>query len=184
MPALGQKAKNKKTTQPPLSEQTPRPIPASAGQADRLKAVDLDLNQVKELASLGLTSEQIGYFFGLHPWSFELYRRQRPELNEALETGRAGGMEHAARTLRGRMNAGDTTAIIFYLKSRGKWREVNSMEITGKDGAPLAFESKTDKLDLSLLKESDLLAVLALLEKATPPKAGVDPRPATAGDSA
>ena len=78
---------------------------------------------------------------------------------------------HAAAALRRQITTGNITAIIFYLKSRGKWREINTMEVTGKDGAPIAFESKSDKLDLSLLNESDLLAVLALLNKATLPRA-------------
>ena len=129
---------------------------------------------MRHLASLGLTKEQIGYFFGLHPWSLALYQRQRPELNEALEYGRAAGIEHAAAALRKQITAGNISAIIFYLKSRGKWREINTMELTGKDGAPIAFESKSDKLDLSLLDEKDLLAVLAILNKATSKR---DPAP-------
>jgi len=139
----------------------------------------MPLHQVQELASLGLTTEQIGYFYGLHPWSVELYRRQRPEFNEALERGRSVGIQHAAAALRGQINSGNIAAIIFYLKSRGKWREVNSMEVTGKDGQPLAFESKTDKLDLSVLAEAELMAILGILNKAVSP---VETAPAT-GDT-
>jgi len=104
----------------------------------RIKA-DIPLESIEELAPK-LTKEQIAARFSM---SYDTYRRrekERPEMELAFERGRASGVEKAANMLFEKMVAGDKGAIIFYLKAMGKWREVHPIEISGPNGAPLAFQ--------------------------------------------
>ncbi|MDP9008870.1 MAG: hypothetical protein M3N91_09245 [Pseudomonadota bacterium] len=62
-----------------------------------------------------------------------LRRHFRKELSE----GRQDANALVARSLFGQAIAGNTTAQIFWLKTRGGWRETNTVEMTGLNGRPL-----------------------------------------------
>jgi hypothetical protein len=53
-----------------------------------------------------------------------IYNRMEdfPELKDVIAEARDIGVDEAEGLLRKRMLAGDTTAIIFYLKTQGRWR--------------------------------------------------------------
>lgn len=59
-----------------------------------------------------------------------------------------------------KIKKGDTTSIIFYLKSRCGWKETSRQEITGKDGAQIKTEQTPDLSHLSL---AELIEVERLL---------------------
>jgi hypothetical protein len=64
---------------------------------------------------------------------------------EALENEREGVKDFAEGKLIQQIDAGNITAIIFYLKCQGKDRGyVERTEITGADGAPLKVEFVND----------------------------------------
>ena len=54
-----------------------------------------------------------------------------------LDTGTIKANAKVAEALYRKATRGDTTAMIFWLKTRGGWREVNRLELTGKEGAPI-----------------------------------------------
>jgi len=72
-----------------------------------------------------------------------IYRRaNEPEIAEAIKDARAFIVFDAEDALRNRIKDGDTTAIIFTLKTLGKQHGyIERHELTGRDGAPLlSFE--------------------------------------------
>lgn len=61
----------------------------------------------------------------------------RKHFKAELETGRVKANAKVAMTLYSKALSGDTTAMIFWLKTRARWKEGQSIELTGKDGGPI-----------------------------------------------
>lgn len=90
-----------------------------------------DLAEVERLASLGLTREQIAS--SLRASASTVYNRLRDdeEFSEAVKRGEALGIGAVASKLMDQINEGNTTAMIFYLKSRAGWRESSEIRVEG-----------------------------------------------------
>jgi len=54
-----------------------------------------------------------------------------------LEDGRIDANASIGQTLFQQAKDGNTTAAIFWLKTRANWKETNALEVTGQDGSPL-----------------------------------------------
>jgi hypothetical protein len=62
-----------------------------------------------------------------------------------LENGLDAAINEMGNALFRRGLAGDTTAAIFWLKTRARWRESpQTVEHTGKDGGPIQTEAKVE----------------------------------------
>jgi len=71
------------------------------------------------------------------------YIARYPEIAQAREAIRQDNVDLAETKLLTAVKAGNMTAIIFYLKTQGKDRGYTErVEATGKQGAPIEFESK------------------------------------------
>jgi AcrR family transcriptional regulator len=71
-----------------------------------------------------------------------------PRLKVELEQARQTMLDHVESALYAKVLAGDTTAMIFWLKTQGKRRGwVERTEVTGADGGPIkhADESEIDR---------------------------------------
>lgn len=86
---------------------------------------------VKSLAAVGMTYEDIAVKLDISSDTLVKYYKKE------LTLGRAEANAEIARTLFQQAKAGNTTAMIFWLKSRARWKETNHHEISGIDGAPL-----------------------------------------------
>ena len=96
---------------------------------------EFDLAEVERLASLGLTREQIAASLGASVSTIYGRLRDDEEFSDAVKRGEAQGISAVASRLMEQINEGNTTAMIFYLKSRAGWRE--SSEIRLETKAPL-----------------------------------------------
>lgn len=84
-----------------------------------------------------------------------------PTLTAALNDARESMVDMTESALYKRILDGDTTAIIFFLKTRGKERGyVERQEVTGKDGGEVGLAFKR----LSAADEADIDAEIARLE--------------------
>lgn len=85
-------------------------------------------------ATIGTTQETIASILGIDPKTLRLHYRD--ELDHAMAQANAtiGG------ALFNKAKAGDTTAMIFWMKTRAGWRETNNLELSGPDGGPIQTE--------------------------------------------
>ena len=88
-------------------------------------SVDLDPDQVQELASRGLSYEQIALSLGINFKTLLSHRRNREEIQEAIDHGRAKGLKEVSNALYQAATNGNITAQIFYLKNRDpeNWKD-------------------------------------------------------------
>ena len=93
--------------------------------------------QVSALVVAGVTQEGICRVLEIDEKTLRKYYRE--ELEKSLEKT----VGNVVNTLVQKALAGDTTSIIFFLKTRGKkygWSEKHDIELTCKDGGPVAHE--------------------------------------------
>ena len=86
---------------------------------------------VRTLAAVGIRHEDIGLKLDISPDT--LVKHYRKELDD----GRIDANASIGRTLFEQAKAGNTSAAIFWLKTRAGWKETQVTEMTGADGAPL-----------------------------------------------
>jgi len=99
---------------------------------------------VKVHAMVGTTQEQIADMLGID--SKTLRKHYREELDQSLSKANAaiGG------ALFNKAKGGDTTAMIFWMKTRAGWKETTAQEISGPNGQPIP-----DRINIRLIKPYD-----------------------------
>ncbi|ECE5860682.1 Uncharacterised protein [Salmonella enterica subsp. enterica] len=97
----------------------------------------INLAEVTNLASRGLTEEQIGAALGISTDTIRRRKKDYAEFGEALKKGKAQGVAMVTNALFKNAQEGNVVAQIFYLKNRDpeNWRE--RVEHTGKGGGPV-----------------------------------------------
>jgi DNA-binding CsgD family transcriptional regulator len=80
--------------------------------------IEYDFNKIEELASYGLTQEQIAHNIGIHPSTLSKHKGSNCQLSEAIKRGAAIGIKQIANALFQSAMNGNVTAQIFFLKNR------------------------------------------------------------------
>ena len=113
----------------------------------------------KSMGIVSRAAEAIGINRSSHyRWmnSDEEYREQVESINEKV-------IDIAEHHLLGQITGGNISAIIFFLKTKGKKRGyVERQELTGKDGGPLEHKNT---FDISHISEEEQEAILNILER-------------------
>jgi hypothetical protein len=135
------------------------------------------------MAGYGMPFYAIGTIMGFGSKSqFDECVKKNKHLRQALELGKAAALRFATQTAynrafvdeyrvfdrMGNVRAtvkGDTTMMIFWLKTQARWKETKAIEVTGQDGEPVAMTLKNhsdeelkaryDKLKAKLIKEHE-----------------------------
>jgi hypothetical protein len=105
------------------------------GPKPKLVLTKEDLEKIEALAGQGLTQEEIALTFGLRKTAWYNMITKNPEMRERIERGRARTLAAVSGKLMQLVNKGNLSAIIFYLKTKGRWSEHKSLELTGNDKA-------------------------------------------------
>lgn len=101
----------------------------------------IDLQAAEELASLGLTDQQIADSLGISRSTLSRRKADDATFDTALRKGKAQAIVKASSALMTQIEKGSLRAIIFYLKCRAGWREEES-EI--KEIPPMIISVHTD----------------------------------------
>ena len=90
--------------------------------------IELDIQQVEDLAAQGLTFEQIATCLGISDKTIYRRKGESSEVSEAIKRGRERGVAFAASQLQNMIAQGNLGAVIFYLKTKGGWTEKQIIE--------------------------------------------------------
>jgi len=101
------------------------------GSGNPYQANDENRKIVKMLSAVGTRYEDIAT--KLEITDDTLRKHYRKELDE----GRIEANASVAQTLYQQAKNGNTTAAIFWLKTRAQWRESDRLEVTGANGKPV-----------------------------------------------
>jgi hypothetical protein len=96
---------------------------------------DEQIKEVAELAESGLNCEQIADYLKLSERTFRNLKERDSAVFTAYKKGKAAGVKKATNLLWSKMMDGDTTSIIFYLKTQARWSEKNNLNVTSEDGS-------------------------------------------------
>lgn len=92
---------------------------------------EFDLNLVEQYASEGLTEEQIAQCFGVSRSTITHRKADDSAFSAAYKRGQAAGIQKVTNALMNQVANGNTTAMIFFLKSRAGWKETNVQQFEG-----------------------------------------------------
>jgi hypothetical protein len=89
-----------------------------------MELIDLQRQEVETLAAV-LSSEQIADYFGIGRTTFYDLMRRDAEIAVRYKRGKAKAIGAIAQGLINKARSGDTTSMIFFLKTQGGWRETD-----------------------------------------------------------
>lgn len=117
----------------------------------RCRPLDFDLEKVEYLAGLGLTQAKIAMAIGCAERTIRQRLHDIPEFAEAYSRGRVSREKLVASKLQERIEAGDTSAIKFYLSCQCGWKEASKVEaeVHGK----VALEHDLSSMSIAQLME-------------------------------
>ena len=92
-------------------------------------AIMLSPDQVQEVETLAalLNQDQIADYFGVSRTTFRAICARDDEVSVRYKRGKAKAIAHVANGLLQKARTGDTTSMIFYLKTQAFWRELDRM---------------------------------------------------------
>ena len=112
-------------------------LPKKKAGRPRHQVLATTRNEVYELSKVGTRYEDIALVLGISDDTLVKY--YKPELDK----GRIEANAAVAGTLFEKAKQGDTSSMIFWLKTRAQWSEKNTTELTGEGGSPINIKVVT-----------------------------------------
>ena len=117
----------------------------------QFQPTDEDRALVDKLAAFGIPVESMTLFVKDKAGKSISEKTLRKHFAKELDQGELKANLKVAQTLFKKAISGDTTSMIFWLKTRARWKESpQQVELTGKDGGPV--EQKTTVVDEQQIK--------------------------------
>ena len=114
--------------------------------------IEIDLQKVEHYASLGLTQQQIADALGISRTTLQGRIRDSELFEQAIKRGQAKGVAFVASRLLEKVKERDTASIIFFLKTKGGYKETQKVEMTA--------DVKTTEVELTAKQKATLDKVL------------------------
>lgn len=111
---------------------------------------------VEQLAAFGIPMDQMVFLVTDKNGKPITVKTLRKHFQDELETGELKANTKIAQCLFKQAVEGNVTAMIFWLKTRARWREPQHVELTGKDGGPVEV-----KKGIYELSDDDLANIAA-----------------------
>jgi len=102
------------------------------------KAVNIDLDELEKLCSLGCTDEELAAWFGVSTRTIE-NRRKHPEFAEVMQRGRAKGRISVRRAQMKLLEAGNAAMGVWLGKQLLGQRDVTPIELSGPNSQPVKY---------------------------------------------
>jgi hypothetical protein len=96
-----------------------------------LEITDEILSQIETMAGNGLTEQQIYRFYGIGHNYWAKLKKQNKALRRAFHKGKSQTLLAVSGKLMEMIRRNDRTAIIFYLKTQGGWKEKTTINLQG-----------------------------------------------------
>ena len=117
----------------------------------QFQPTDKDRALVEQLAAFGIPVTSMTLFVKDKAGKSISEKTLRKHFAKELDQGELKANVKVAQTLFKKAISGDTTSMIFWLKTRARWKESpQRVELTGKDGGPV--EQKTTVVDEQQIK--------------------------------
>jgi len=114
-----------------------------------IELTETQRQEVETLAAL-LSQAQIADYLGIGRTTFQSILGRDPDVAERYKRGKAKAIAHVANGLLQKARSGDTTSMIFYLKTQAGWRETDRLEHSGPDGSPIEVAGARERLRVLL----------------------------------
>ena len=115
------------------------------------------VHEVETLAAL-LSVQQIADYLGIARSTFFALLERDPDIARRYRRGKAKAIAHVANSLLQKARSGDTTSMLFYLKTQAGWRETAALEVMAPDAADLVIAGSMGPVVL----EAEILAAQAI----------------------
>lgn len=117
------------------------------------KLINLDMKLIETLAGKGLTERQIGQYCGYCQSHWNTLRRKNPEINAAIDRGRAKMIVKVADALiDNAIEEKNVTAQIFFLKAQAGWSD--KVEIKAEVNQNVSFKEMSDTELLNFIQKA------------------------------
>jgi len=135
---------------------------AAAAETHRINPTPKNLKAIKLMAMQGMAEGNIAYCLGTSPDVMTRWKKEHPEVVEALETGKAEGEHKCSTLIHQEVEKGNVSAAMFVLKTKYGWKEYNVIQLPKDD------DSKTTAQQiLSRLTDEELGQVKEIISRAT-----------------
>lgn len=117
------------------------------------KLINLDMKLIETLAGKGFTERQIGQYCGYCQSHWNTLRRKNPEINAAIDKGRAKMIVKVADALiDNAIEEKNVTAQIFFLKAQAGWSD--KVEIKAEVNQNVSFKEMSDTELLNFIQKA------------------------------
>ncbi|MFC1079591.1 antitoxin Xre-like helix-turn-helix domain-containing protein [Pasteurella multocida] len=111
--------------------------------------IEIDLDTVEKLSANGLTQQQIADALGISERTLRNRKSNSADFADAIKRGKAKGIAFVTNKLMEQIKSGNTTAMIFFLKSQAGWKEKQEIDLTNSDNSlrPTIIELVAPEID-------------------------------------
>lgn len=108
--------------------------------------IQVDLKKVEEYAQFCDSEEEIALALGISYSTLRRRKADNEQFEQAIKRGKAKANVFVGGKLMQKIKEGNTTAMIFYLKTRCKWSEKQILDVTTQEKVPEGMSEMYDWL--------------------------------------